>query len=102
MLQFPSSRAAERASFNEVQRGMLDYVLAWSMQDAKKEEAERVRPLGFVVNLEDDGDEAGPSQRCDDDGQGWSSWAAKVESASDDDDGGGANYDVFYQHLGMQ
>jgi hypothetical protein len=67
-----------------------------------EEQPERARRLGFVVNLEDKDDEAGPSQRRGDSGQGYSSWAAKAEPASEDDDGGGADYDVFYQRLGMQ
>jgi hypothetical protein len=58
-------RAAEPASFNEVQPGTLDYVLAWSRQDTEREEPEHARRLGFLVNLEDANDEAGPSQRRD-------------------------------------
>jgi hypothetical protein len=77
----------------------LEYVLAWSRQDLKKEEeAERVRHLGLFVNLEDD-KEAGPSQCRGSGGQGCSSWAAKAEPPSDDDD---TDYDVFYQRLGLQ
>jgi hypothetical protein len=33
--EFPGLRAAERESFNEVQRGTLEFALAWSRQDAK-------------------------------------------------------------------
>jgi hypothetical protein len=58
-------RAVEHASFNEVHPGTLDYVLAWSRQDAEKEEPERARRIGFLVNLEDDDDETGLSQRRD-------------------------------------
>jgi hypothetical protein len=81
----------------------LDFVLAWSRQDAKKSDAEWALHLGLCVNLEeDDEDDAGPSQwRSDDGGQGCNTWAAKDEPPSDDDDGGGANYDVSYQSLGM-
>jgi hypothetical protein len=39
------------------------------------------------VNLEDDEDAPGPSQRHNDDGQGYISWASKAELASDDDGG---------------
>jgi hypothetical protein len=60
--EFPGLRAAELASFNEVQPGTLDFVLAWSRQDAKKADAERALRLGLCVNLEgDDEDNAGPS-----------------------------------------
>jgi hypothetical protein len=71
--EFLGLRAAERASFNEVQPGTLDYVPAWSKQEAKREEAERARHLGFVMNLKDDDDAAVPSQRRGDDRQGCSS-----------------------------
>jgi hypothetical protein len=80
----------------------LDFVLACSRQDVKKADAERALHLGRYVNLEDDEDDAGPSQwRGDDGGQGYNTWAAKDEPPSDDDGGGGANYVVFYQSLGM-
>jgi hypothetical protein len=94
--EFPGLKVAELASFNEVQPGTLDFVLAWSRQDAKKADAKRARCLGLCVNLEDDND-AGLSQwHGGDDGQGCSTWAAKNDAPSDDDD------DVFYQRLGMQ
>jgi hypothetical protein len=96
----------ERASFNEVQPGTLEFALAWSRQDAKRAKAERARRLGLCVNLEDDDegekDDAGPSQwhRGDNDGQGCSTWATKDEPPSNDDDGD-EDYNVFYRHLGM-
>jgi hypothetical protein len=69
--EFPGLKAAELASFNEVQPGTLDFALAWSRQDAKRADTERALCLGLCVNLEDD--DAGPSQwRGDDDGQGCS------------------------------
>jgi hypothetical protein len=94
--EFPGLRAAERASLNEVQPGTLDFVLAWSRQDAKTEEAKCAHCLGFLINLENnDDDEAGPSQRCGDNGLGCSSWAAKAKPTSDNEDNGdgGAYYD---------
>jgi hypothetical protein len=39
--EFLGLRAAERASFNKVRPGTLEFVLTWSRQDAKKSEAER-------------------------------------------------------------
>jgi hypothetical protein len=63
--EFPGQRAAERASFNEVQPGTLEFALAWSRQDAKWAEAERACRLGLCVNLEEDEEEeegAGPSE----------------------------------------
>jgi hypothetical protein len=50
--EFPGLRVTEHASFNEVQPRTLEYVLAWSKQDAKREEAERARRLNILVNLE--------------------------------------------------
>jgi hypothetical protein len=94
----------ERTSFNEVQSGTLQFALTWSRQDAKRAEAERVHRLGLCVNLEDDDDDAGPSQgrHGDGDGQGCSTWAAKDEPTSNDDEtDGDEDYDVFYHHLGM-
>jgi hypothetical protein len=83
----------------------LDFVLAWSRQDAMKADAERARRLGLYVNLEDDDDEddAGLSQwRDSDNSQGCSTWAAKNDAPSDDDDDDdGGDYDFFYQRLGM-
>jgi hypothetical protein len=72
------------------------------MQDAKKADAERTLRLGLCVNLEeDDEDDAGPSMWHGDDGsQGCSTWASQGEPSSDNDDRD-ANYDVFYQRLGM-
>jgi hypothetical protein len=63
--EFPDPKAVELTSFNEVRPGTLDFVLAWSRQDAKKADTERARRLGLCVNLEDDDDEddAGPTQR---------------------------------------
>jgi hypothetical protein len=89
--EFPGLKAAELASFNEVQPGTLDFVLAWSRQDTKKADAERARRLGLCVNLENnDDDDAGPSQwRGDDNGQGCITWAAKNDAPSDDDDDDG-------------
>jgi hypothetical protein len=60
-------KAVELASFNEIQLGTLDFVLAWSRQDAKKADVERALRLGLCVNLEeddegDDEDDADPSQ----------------------------------------
>jgi hypothetical protein len=79
----------------------LDFILAWSRQDAKKVDAERALCLGLCVNLDDD-DNTGPSQwRGGDDCQGYSAWAVKAEAPSDDDDDGD-DYNVFYQRLGMQ
>jgi hypothetical protein len=66
---------AELASFNEVQPGTLDFVLAWSRQDVKKADAERACRLGLCVNLDDDDDkdDDGSSQwRGGDDSQGCS------------------------------
>jgi hypothetical protein len=65
--EFPGLRVAELASFNKVQPRTLDFVLAWSKQDAKKADAERALCLGLCVNLEeddegDDEDDADPSQ----------------------------------------
>jgi hypothetical protein len=62
--EFPGLRATERASFNEVQSGTLEFALAWSRQDAKRAEAKRARPLNLCVNLEEDKDDedASPSQ----------------------------------------
>jgi hypothetical protein len=97
--EFPSLRATELTSFNKVQPGTLDFVLAWSRQDAKKDDAEWVLRLGLCVNLdEDDEDNADPSS---DSGEGCSTWASKDKPSSDDGNDGGANYDVFYQHLDM-
>jgi hypothetical protein len=63
--EFPGLKAVELASFNEIQPGTLDFVLAWSRQGAKKADAERALRLGLCVNLEEDDDEeedeAGPS-----------------------------------------
>jgi hypothetical protein len=99
--EFLGLKAAELASFNEVQLGTLDFALAWSRQDAEKADAERALHLGLCVNLDED-DNAGPSQwGSGDDGQGFSAWAAKDETPSDDDDDGDNDYDVFYQRLGM-
>jgi hypothetical protein len=100
--EFPSQRAAERTSFNEVQPGTLEFALAWSRKYTKRAEAERARRLGLCVNLEEDDDDAGPSRwRSDDDGQGCSTWAAKDEPPLDDDDDENEDYDVFYRRLGM-
>jgi hypothetical protein len=52
--EFPDLRAAERAFFNEVQPGSLEFTLVWSGQDTKKAEAERVCRLDLCVNLEED------------------------------------------------
>jgi hypothetical protein len=94
--------AAELASFDEVQPGTLDFILVWSRQDAKKAEKERARRLDLCVNLEDDDDNAGPSQwRDGDNDEGCSTWAVKNDAPPDNDDDGG-DYDVFYQRLGMQ
>jgi hypothetical protein len=47
----------------------LEFALAWSRQDAKRDEAERACLLGLYVNLEDDEEEdAGPSQLRGSDG----------------------------------
>jgi hypothetical protein len=107
--EFPGQRAVERASFNEVQLGTLQFALAWSRQDAKRAETERARRLGLCVNLEEDDEEeeddaaAGLSQwrRGGGDGQGCSTWAAKDEPPSDDDGNDDEDYDVFYRLLGM-
>jgi hypothetical protein len=104
--EFPGQRAAEDASFNEVQLGTLEFALAWSRQDAKRAEAERARRLGLCVNLEEEDadeedDDAGPSRwRGGDDGQGCSTWPAKDEPPLDDNDGN-EDYDVFYRRLGI-
>jgi hypothetical protein len=91
--EFPGLKAAELASFNEVQLETLDFALTWSRQDAKKADAERALCLGLCVNLEDDDEDgAGLSQwRGGNDGQGCSTWAAKDGTLSDDDDGGKPN-----------
>jgi hypothetical protein len=47
--EFPSQRAVERASFNKVQLGTLEFALAWSRQGAKRAEAEHVRCLSLCV-----------------------------------------------------
>jgi hypothetical protein len=65
--EFHGLRAAERASFTEIQSGTLEFILAWSRYDAKKAKAERACRLGLCVNLEEDDededkDDAGPSQ----------------------------------------
>jgi hypothetical protein len=100
--EFYGLKAAELASFNEVQPGTLDFVLTWSRQDTKKADAERARRLGLYANLEDD-DDAGPSQwRGGDNGQGCSTWTVKNDTPSDDDDDDRGDYDFFYQRLGMQ
>jgi hypothetical protein len=97
---------AERASFNEVQPGTLEFALAWSRQDAKRAKEEHARRLGLCVNLEEEDDEeedddVGPSKwRGGDDGQGCSTWAAKDEPPSHDGDGN-EDYDVFYHRLGV-
>jgi hypothetical protein len=103
---FPGLREAERESFNEVQLGTLDFTLARSRQDVKRAEAERARRLGLYVNLdeEEEEDNTGPSWRRGggDGGQGYSTWATKDESPSDDnDDGGDEDYNVFSRRLGM-
>jgi hypothetical protein len=86
--EFLGLRAAECASFNKVQPGTLEFVLAWSRQDTKKTEIDRARRLGLCVNLEEDDedndeDDAGLSQwRGGDGGQGCSTWASKDERPS--------------------
>jgi hypothetical protein len=95
----------ELTSFNKVQPGTLDFLLAWSRQDAKKANVERALRLGLCVNLEDDEgddeDDAGPSQwHGGDGGQGYSTWVSKDEPPSDDNDSG-TKYVIFYQRLGM-
>jgi hypothetical protein len=42
--EFPGQRAAERASFNDVQSRTLEFYRAWSRQDAKKANPERAPP----------------------------------------------------------
>jgi hypothetical protein len=69
----------------------MDFVLAWSTQDAKKADVERAFRLGLCVNLKDDDDEddASSSQwRGGYDGQGCNTWASKDEAPSNDDDDG--------------
>jgi hypothetical protein len=104
--EFPGLRAAECASFNEVQPGTLEFVLAWSRQDAKKAKVERARRLGLCVNLEEDDedndeDDVSPNWwRGSNGGQGCSTWASKDEPPSDNDNGDADSF-VFYQRLGM-
>jgi hypothetical protein len=98
--EFRGLKAAELASFNEVQPGTMDFALAWSRRDAKKADAEQALRLGLCVNLDDDNDAGLSQRRGGNDGQGCSAWVAKDEAPSDDD--GGGDYKVFYRRLGMQ
>jgi hypothetical protein len=61
--EFSDLRVTERASFNEVQPGTLDFVLTWSRQNMKKAKPEQAHHLSLCLYLEeDDEDDAGPSQ----------------------------------------
>jgi hypothetical protein len=97
--EFPGQRMLERASANELARWEVrfpvppatdEFSSRWSMQDWRREQAERARRRGLVVDVEED--EAGPSRqprRIGNGGEGCSSSRlppAKDEPPSDEDE----------------